>query len=173
MAIVVASVLVTLAAKALWIDPLDLIVGPSTDVWRRALTAPFVYVSTGYEIAALSTVFLFGWLLERRHGPLVPILVFVIAGAGGMWVADLADPGTVATGGNGAALGLLGAWAVRDLLARRRHDEVDSDGLGVLIIAVLLVLLPAAVQEAHPLAGAAGGVIGLILGLPLARIRER
>ena len=33
-------------------------------------------------------VFLFGWLLERRHGMWAPLLVFFAAGVGGMWLAD-------------------------------------------------------------------------------------
>jgi hypothetical protein len=45
--------------------------------------------------------------------------------------------------------------------------------LGVLAIAVVLVLLPLAVEEASGIAGVAGGVIGLLLGLVLARLPER
>ena len=68
---------------------------------------------------------------------------------------------------------LLAAWSVRDLLGRRRGEEDDSDMLGVLAIAVVLVLLPLATEEASAVAGVGGGAIGLLLGLPLARIRER
>ena len=46
---------------------------------------------------------------------------------------------------------------MRDLLARRRGIEDDSDLLGVLAIAVLLVLLPARHEDAHALAGLGGG----------------
>ena len=45
------------------------------------------------------------------------------------------DDEPIALGGNGAALGLLAAWAMRDLLGRRRGGEDDSDLLGVLAIA--------------------------------------
>ena len=45
--------------------------------------------------------------------------------------------------------------------------------LGVLAIAVVVVLLPLASEEASAVAGLGGGVIGLILGLGLARLRER
>jgi len=44
--------------------------------------------------------------------------------------------------------------------------------LGVAAIAVVLVLLPAAVEEAHPLAGAAGGVAGLLMGHALSGRRS-
>ena len=46
---------------------------------RRA----FTYDNTGYAFAALAAIALFGWLLERRHGPLVVLALFVIGGVGG------------------------------------------------------------------------------------------
>jgi hypothetical protein len=45
--------------------------------------------------------------------------------------------------------------------------------LGVLASAVVLVLLPLAAEEASAVAGLGGAAIGLLLGLPLARIGER
>jgi membrane associated rhomboid family serine protease len=140
-----------------------------TDEYWRTVTTLFVYTHNAYEIVALAAIFLFGWLLERRHGPLVPVLVFLIGGAGGMFAAIGAGDADIALGGNGGALALLAAWSVRDLLGRRRHEEDDSDMLGVLAIAVVLVLLPLASDEASAVAGLAGGAIGLLLGLPLAR----
>ena len=43
---------------------------------------------------------------------------------------------------------------------------------GVLAIAVVLVLLPLATTDASALAGLGGAVIGLVLGLGLARLPE-
>jgi membrane associated rhomboid family serine protease len=140
-----------------------------TDEYWRTVTTLFVYTHNAYEIVTLAAVFLFGWLLERRHGPLVPILVFLIGGAGGMFAAIAAGDADLALGGNGGALALLAAWSVSDLLGRRRGEEDDADMLGVLAIAVVLVLLPLASDEASAVAGLAGGAIGLLLGLPLAR----
>ena len=152
----------------------DLALGAGvTDEYWRTVTTLFVYAQNAYEIVALAAVFLFGWLLERRHGPWAPLLVFLLGGAGGMALAILAGDADLALGGNGGALALLAAWSVRDLLGRRRGEEDDSDMLGVLAIAVVLVLLPLAVVEASAVAGIGGAVIGLLLGLLLARIRER
>jgi ABC-type branched-subunit amino acid transport system permease subunit len=67
---------------------------------------------------------------------------------------------------------MLGAWAARDITLRRRGEDPESDGLGVVVVAILLILLPVAAEEAHALAGAAGGLAGLLIGFPLARIRE-
>ena len=144
-----------------------------TDEWWRMVTTLFVYSQTGYEIAVLAAVFLFGWLLERRHGFWAPLLVFFAGGVGGMALAILADDAVSAQGANGAALALLAAWSVRDLLGRRQGEEDESDMLGVLAIAVVLLLLPLAAQEASAVAGVGGAAIGLLLGLPLARMRER
>ncbi len=172
--LVLAAIVVTILLNAglFFLGDLALGTGVTDEYWRTATTL-FVYAQTAYQIAVLAAVFLFGWLLERRHGPLVPLLVFLLGGAGGMALAILAGDADLALGGNGGALALLAAWSVRDLLGRRRGEEDDSDMLGVLAIAVVLVLLPLAVEEASAVAGIAGGVIGLLLGLPLARLRER
>ena len=171
--LVLASIVVSILSRTAAIYPTDLVLGFSvTDEYWRAITTMFVYVQTGYEIVVLAAIFLFGWLLERRHGGWATLVVFLVAGAGGMLVAIALDD-IPATGANSAALGLLGAWFVRDALNRRRGIEDDSDMLGVLAIAVVLVLLPLASPEASGIAGVAGGVIGLILGLGLAQLPER
>ena len=172
--LVLAAIVVTILFNAGAISLADLALGAGvTDEYWRTVTTLFVYTQTAYEIAVLAAVFLFGWLLERRHGPWAPMLVFLAGGAGGMALAIVAGDADLALGGNGGALALLAAWAVRDLLGRRRGEEDDSDMLGVLAIAVVLVLLPLAAAEASAVAGIAGGVIGLLFGLVLARMPER
>ena len=146
----------------------------TTDEYYRTVTTLFYYPSTGYEVVALGAIFLFGWLLERRHGPWAPLLVFLVGGAGGNALAIAGDDiGLITAGGNGAALALLAAWAMRDVLGRRRGVEDDSDLLGALAIAAVLIVLPLATESASALAGLGGGLIGVILGLLLARLRER
>jgi membrane associated rhomboid family serine protease len=173
--LVVAALLLTLGAKAnLWEVHRLLLTFDTTDEYYRTVTTLFVYGSTGYEILALGAIFLFGWLLERRHGPWAPLLVFLSGGAGGMFLAIAGDDvGIVSTGGNGAALALLAAWAMRDILGRRRGVEDDSDLLGALAIAAVLILLPLATEEGSALAGRGGGLVGVGLGLGVARLRER
>ncbi len=174
-ALVIAAVVVSIGARAGAWSLLDLaLVSGATDEQWRSVTTLFVYGQTGYEVVALGAIALFGWLLERRHGSWATLLVFFLAGAGGMLLAIAAgDAEPVAVGGNGAALGLLAAWAMRDVLGRRRGVEDDSDLLGALAIAALLVLVPLASDEASGVAGLAGGVIGVLLGLILARVPER
>jgi membrane associated rhomboid family serine protease len=138
----------------------------SGDPWRF-VTAPFLNANGWAQFASVIGLGIFGWLLERRHGHWAPLLVAIVGGAAGIGVVLLADPHAFATGANGPALAMLAAWVVPDLQRLRRDEEVDSDLLGVAAIAVILVLLPAAVEDAHPLAGAGGGVAGLILGFLL------
>ena len=116
--------------------------GPFDGEWWKLWTTQLVYGSTGYEVAALSAIALFGTLLERRHGWWAPLMVFVIGGGAGMALVVAADEGAIAVGGNAAALAMLAAWSMRDILGRRAGREDDADLLGVLAIAVLLVLLP-------------------------------
>jgi membrane associated rhomboid family serine protease len=167
--LVVASIVLTIAITA-GLSPEHVLLGlGGDDPWLPA-TSAFVYIRDGYEVVALASIFLFGWLLERRHGWWAPLLVFAVCGAGSLYLVDAIDPGFIYSGGNGAALGLLGAYAARDILQRRRGEDPETDGLGMVVLAVLLVLLPVAAQEAHALAGAAGGLAGLLLGVPLARL---
>jgi membrane associated rhomboid family serine protease len=175
-ALVLAAVVVTLGARVgAWsYDNLILAQGGPDEPWR-AVTTLFTYLGTAYEVVTLACVFVFGWLLERRHGMWAPVLVFLVAGAGGMLVALSVDQAGVALGANGAALGLLAAWAMRDILGRRRHvpEGDDADLLGALAVAAMLICLPLVADEASALAGIAGGVIGAVLGLGLAALPER
>ena len=145
--------------------------GPFDGEWWKLWTTQLVYGSTGYEVAALSAIALFGTLLERRHGWWAPLMVFVIGGGAGMALVVGLDEGRIAVGGNAAALAMLAAWSMRDILGRRAGREDDADLLGVLAIAVLLVLLPLVTDGASSLAGLGGGLAGIVLGLGLARAR--
>jgi membrane associated rhomboid family serine protease len=171
LALVLGAFGVTIAWKAGAVSLLDIaIVGKPGHEWWRLFTAPFAYDNTGYEFAAVGATALFGWLLERRHGFLVVALIFLAGGAGGMLVAAASESVPIATGGNGAALALLGAWVVPDLLELRRGAEIDGDLIGVAVIAAVLLLIPLPVDDADWLGGAAGLGIGLALGMPLARL---
>ena len=172
--LVLVSVIATLGYQAsIWDATRIAISGPIDGEWWRLVTTLFVYVSTGYEVAAVGAVFLFGWLLERRHGSWAMLFVFLLGGAAGSGLVVAVDEGSFAWGANSGALALLAAWTMRDVLTRRQGEEDDADLLGILVFAVVLVLLPLAIQEAHPLAGLAGGVVGIVLGLLLARMPQR
>jgi membrane associated rhomboid family serine protease len=141
----------------------------SGDPWRY-LTAPFVNAGGWAQFAVVVGLGVFGWLFERRHGPVAVVLVFFLAGSGGLAAAQALDPEGAFFGTHGAALGLLCAWAVGALLRRRAGDE-DDDLLGTGVMAVVLLLIPLATGMSL-LAGALGGVIGALAGLPLA-VRRR
>jgi membrane associated rhomboid family serine protease len=170
--VVVAVVLSVLSRSGVDVSSLALI-GPIDGDWWKLVTTTFLYTTTGYEIVCLGAIFLFAWLLERRHGWWAPLLVYVLGAAAGNGLVVAADTVPISIGGNGPALALLAAWSMRDLLGRRRGREDDADLLGVLAIALVLVLLPLADQAAHSLAGLGGGIAGLVLGLMLVRVRER
>ena len=177
--LVLAAVITTLVALASSSAAASLIwITGFSDEWWKPITTTFVYPAdnfggTAYELVTLGTIFLFGWLLERRHGAWATLLVYVLGTAAGMGLVLAAPSSDVAMGGNAGALALLAAWAVRDLLALRRKEEIESDMLGVAAFAVLMALMPVAVPAADPLAGIGGAVAGLMLGLVLARVRER
>jgi membrane associated rhomboid family serine protease len=150
----------------------QLVVAPVGE-WWQVLTAPFVHLNGWYQFAALGAVGVFGWLLERRNGPLVVIATWLLAASGGMALAKVVeDP--VAMGASAGALGLLCAWALPPLLERRRHGgEDDVDLLGPAVIFVLLALMPVARPEVSVVATATGIVAGSLVGLLLARASAR
>jgi putative ABC transport system permease protein len=67
----------------------------------------------------------------------------------------------------GAALGLLCAWLVDDRRAARRGEDRENDLLGVYVVAIVLVLLSLAEEQANIGAAVGGGVAGALLGLVL------
>jgi membrane associated rhomboid family serine protease len=146
------------------------IVGPLNGDWWKLFSTQFVYLNGLYAFVTLLTVAIFGWLLERRHGPATALVVFLGAGATGALVASAVYADPLVSGGNGAALGLLAAWAVPDLLAARAGDYYEGDLLGVAAIAALLLALPYARPEASWLAGVTGAVVGLVLGFGIYRL---
>ena len=137
--------------------------------WWRVFTAPFVYNNTGYAIVALGTIALFGTLLERRHGPVLLLALFLLGGVGGMWLAARFSS-QVALGGNGIALAFLVAWAMQDLLALRRHEEIDGDLIGTGVLGAVVALMPLVAPDANWICDGAGVVAGALLGYPLARL---
>jgi membrane associated rhomboid family serine protease len=170
--LVVSSLVLLLLWEAGVVHAVDIgVVGPLSGEWWRVLSANFVYLNVGYAFVALSAVAVFGWLIERRHGPIPVVLIFLAGGGLGMLAAASADSFPEAVGGNAGALALLCAWAVAPLLEMRRGEEVEADMLGVLIFALALLALPIALPEANPLAAVVGAVVGLLAGLPLARLR--
>jgi hypothetical protein len=179
-AIIIATAIFWIATRAGWLAASDLVVrGPLHSNWSRVLTAPFTYFYftsasdlTGsgiYQFATLCAVAIFGWLLERRHGGLVVIVLFLVGAVGGTYVATLASTNPVVAGANGGALALLCAWAVPDLLARGGRRDYNGDLLGTGVIALVLLVMPIARPEANPIAGGVGVLAGYLGGLGLAR----
>ncbi len=147
--------------------------GTLREHWWRVFTAPFTYDNTGYAFVALTIIAIFGTLLERRHGPLAVIALFLLGGAGGTAVAATVSGGSIVLGGNGAALALLTAWAIPDLLARRAGREIEGDLLGTAVLAVVIVLIPLAAPDASWAAAGVGVLAGVLGGVPLARSLQR
>jgi membrane associated rhomboid family serine protease len=153
-------------------DRLGVVSHLSDDPWK-VVTSVFVYSNAWYELAALLAIGIYGWRLELRHGPAVVIALFLLGGVGGMAAAAALDSTPFAYGGNGLALALLCAWAVPDLLRARRGEEYDGDLLGTLVIAVLLLAMSAATEEASIIAAGAGALAGIVVGLVLTRAVRR
>ena len=178
-ALVAIAALWWLATIPLRDDGVRLVVDPLGE-WWQVLTAPFISANGWYQFAALGAIGIYGWVLERRHGPVPVLVVWLLAASGGMAITKLADLGPqavsgapYAVGASAGALGLLCAWAVPILLARRRRGDNDDDAdmIATGVIFVLLALMPAAREEISGIATAAGIVIGSLCGLVLARVR--
>jgi membrane associated rhomboid family serine protease len=187
-ALVAGSCVVWVLVRGGYVDLNKLIVaGPLNGDWWKLFTSQFVYVNGLYAFVALVAIAIFGWLLERRHGPLLVLALFLAAGATGALVASAIYSHAVVSGGSAAALGLLAAWAIPDLWAARAGVDYDGDLLAVGAIAALLLAIPFALPrmvavvalsktvavvvlpETSWLAGVGGGAVGLVIGLGLGR----
>ena len=122
-----ATIVLVAASCAAWVvahaEP-DLylqmaIIGPLHGDWWKLFTNEFAYIDGVYAFVAIVAVAIFGWLFERRHGPAVVLALFLGAGATGALVASAVYPDPIVSGGNGAALALLAAWAAPDLESAR------------------------------------------------------
>ena len=139
--------------------------------WWRLFTAPFTYDNTGYAFVTLGAIGLYGWLIERRHGPIAVLALFAVGGVGGLAATAAAYAVPVALGGNGAALALICAWATADLLSLRAGEDIEGDLIGTATIGAVVALMPLAVTDASWIADAVGVLAGFAIGLPLARLR--
>lgn len=152
-----------------------IVAGPLGGDWWKLFTTQFGYASGFfrgvYAFSAVTAVALFGWLLERRHGPFAVLVVFFGAGATGALVALAAYPIPFVSGANAGALGLLAAWAVPDLQAARARRYYDGDLLGTATFAAVLLAMPFVRSEASWLAGVTGAAVGLVLGYGLSTTR--
>jgi membrane associated rhomboid family serine protease len=153
-------------------NQLEIFGKPGSD-WWRLFTAVFTYNNTGYAFVTIGAIALFGWLLERRHGPLAVLALFFVGGVGGLAATAAAYDIPFAMGGNGAALALLCAWVIPDLLSRRAGEEIEGDLLGVVAIGIVVALMPLAVPGASWIADGVGVLAGVAVGLPLARMAAR
>ena len=136
----------------------------SGDPWRF-VTAALLNDGTAAQFAAVVGIGLFGWLIERRHGALVVIALFLLCGPGALAIATAIDPGTLVFGSHGAALGMLCAWLVPVLAERRSQSgDDDADLLGVAVIAAVLLLVPL-LSQGSAFAGFIGAALGLLAGV--------
>ena len=142
-------------------------------LWWRLLVAPFTYTNTGYAIVALATIAVYGWLLERRHGPILVLALFAIAAIGGAAVTATDSTLPLALGANGGALALLIAWALPDVLSLRAGREIEGDLLGTAVVAVVVALMPLVSPGASWVSDGVGALAGLVIGLPLALTSDR
>jgi membrane associated rhomboid family serine protease len=147
------------------------------------LSASLMNANTAAQFAVVAGLGLFGWLIERRHGAVAVVAIFLLCGPGALAIAVALDPGTFVFGTQGAALGLLCAWLVPVLIRRSRDgsDDDDADLLGVLVIAVVLLLVPVLSQSSLvtgdvrtglAFSGLIGAGLGAIAGLILGGLRS-
>jgi membrane associated rhomboid family serine protease len=158
------------------------VAGPLHGDWWKLLSSQFTYNNGLYAFAALLSVAIFGWLLERRFGVAAVLMLFLGGGVAGALVAAAVYSQPLVIGANAGALALIAAWAVPDLRAARAGGYYEGDLLGAGALAAVLLAIPFAVPRTlvfdanhvvvgQPswLAGVTGGAIGLLLGLGLHR----
>ena len=169
-ALLIPAVLLVLQRAVPWNEyDVGAIIGPvGSDVWRY-VAAPFVYADMGALLVTAIAIGIFGSAVEKRIGSLMTATLIIACGTLGMIAADAAataglTDGPIAAGGNGVALGLLGAWLMLWRAEARTTFSEPLDAIGVSVVAIVLLLLPLVEVTADPIAGLFGGLVGLLLG---------
>jgi membrane associated rhomboid family serine protease len=172
-ALVLAGAVIYLVNQAgtLGYHDLGAVIGPLDGDWWRLIAAQFNYDNVGYLFAVGVAVAIFGTSLERRYSGLATVVIFLACGALGMYLATEIESFPTAIGGNGSALGLIGAWLVRDLRDRRAGSDTESDLLGVAAIAAVLVAMPLLDRWADGWVGLGGATLGCLIGAMLPQRR--
>lgn len=145
-----------------------IVLGKPGAQWWRLITAPFIYNNVGFAFVCLGVIGLYGWLLERRHGSLPVVALFAVGAVGGTAATAAVYSDPIVLGGNGAALALLCAWAIPDLMSLRHREEIDGDLLGTLVLGLVVALMPLVVPGASWVSDAVGVLGGFAVGLPVA-----
>jgi len=137
------------------------------ELWRY-VSAPFAYDDLGALLVTGLAIWIFGSAIERRLGTFATATLILATGtlgalaAGAAYSAGLSDSLVVA-GGNGVALGLLAAWWMLWRAESRQLGE-PLETVAVTVAAIVLLLLPLVESGADPVAGLAGGLVGLAMG---------
>ena len=173
--LLVGAILIVLSqAVPLSLTESGAIVGPvGSEAWRY-VTAPFAYDDVGAFIVIAIAIGAFGSSIERRLGTLATLTLILATGTLGMLAAGAAAAAgltdfLVAAGGNGVALGLLGAWLMLWRAEAKHHFSEPLDAIGIGVVAAVLLLLPLVEIGADPIAGLVGGLVGLGMGILAAR----
>jgi membrane associated rhomboid family serine protease len=164
MVLAAAVVYLVNQAGALGYYDLGAVIGPLDGDWWRLVTTQFNYDNVGYMFAVAVALAIFGTSLERRYSPFVMAAIFLGCGAAGYFLLTEIESFPLAIGGNGSALGLIGAWLVRDLRDRRGGNDTESDLLGVGVIAAVLIAMPLLEPSADGWVALVGGGLGCVVG---------
>ncbi|MGE4426748.1 MAG: rhomboid family intramembrane serine protease [Solirubrobacteraceae bacterium] len=150
----------------------DVVLGATDNpVWRYVVAA-FVYPESTWHAAAVLTTFgVFGWLWEKRLGPvlgpLVALAVFAVAGVGGLAATVESGGSDLASGAVGAAVALATAWIVAEIRARQTNRSIDGDLLGATVLLIVPVATSIVITTGAPPAALLGAIVGVPLGLAL------
>lgn len=142
-----------------------------SDAWKYVVPA-FVYPNAWYQLAVLLAIGIFGWRLEQRHGPLLVFALFLACGLGGNAIAAAVNVDDFIFGAPGAALGMLAAWALPDVIRARRGIDHDGDLLGTAVLGVVVAVMPAVTWGASAIAAFSGLVLGVLAGFMLLRTQD-
>lgn len=172
LAAILGPAILLLVVRAADLAPSEVgaIVGGAGSEWWRYIAAPFVYTDVGYLFVVAVAIAVFVPALERRLGTISAVLLLVACGALGMLAAEgmhsigLDAETMLAAGGNGVALGAVGAWFAIRHAESRKHPGDDYDVIGVTVFAAVLLALPLVEDFANVWAGLAGGLVGLGAG---------
>ncbi|HEY6898276.1 MAG TPA: rhomboid family intramembrane serine protease [Rhodocyclaceae bacterium] len=144
--------------------------------WWRMVTAMFMHGGFSHLAFNMIALYLFGRTVERIHGPLPYLALYLAAGLAGGAATLLTKPAVVSVGASGAIFGLLGLLvafylADRSFLPAQARNTLAANAAVFAIYSLVQGFGNESIDNAAHIGGLLCGFLcGLIVGTP-ARLR--
>lgn len=132
------------------------------DYWRL-LSATFAHVNKEHIIANMSTLMIFGVIVERHIGTIKYLMLYLLAGIIANYCIVLFDPHVVTAGASGALFGLMGYITVQIFNKKSSLHQIGIGSISMVGFSLISTFITPNVSiTAHITGFISGFIFGLI-----------